>query len=71
MCITYICFYFRHGIDKLPKTELVMLFVSWASFVMVCYVTLGTNESLLFSVKNDLLMIFFFLFREIFVNLIL
>lgn len=37
--------YFRHGIDKCPRTQLIVLFVFCVPFVIVSYVTLGINRS--------------------------
>lgn len=63
ICELYIWCCFRHGINKLSKTQLVVLFLSCVSFVMVCSVMLCTTESSLFSVKNNLMIFFFCLGR--------
>lgn len=41
----YVWSYFRHGTDKWPRTQLIVLFVSYVPFVMVSCVTLGIKGS--------------------------
>lgn len=41
----YVWSYFRHGIDKWPRTQLIVLFVSCVPFVMISYVILGIKGS--------------------------
>lgn len=59
----YVWSYFRHGIDKWPRTQLIVLFVSCVPFVMISYVILGIKGSWLFIIKNNLPFFFFCLGR--------